>query len=82
MPDKNTPAPNSAPDLADAKKRVSEKLMPLDYVSGVGAGGAGLKVYLSRALKPDEEHHVKSVLDAEAGGKPVEIVKSGEFKAR
>lgn len=56
--------------------------MPLDYVSGVGAGGAGLKVYLSRALRPDEEHHVKSVLDAEAGGKPVEIVESGEFKAR
>jgi hypothetical protein len=78
LPDKNVPPS----DLTDVKKRVSDRLMPLDYISGVGTGGSGLKVYLSRALAPDEEHHVKSICDAEAAGKTVEFVKSGEFKAQ
>ena len=79
MPDKDA---NSQSGLADAKKRVSARLMPLDYISGVGTSGSGLTVYLARPLAPDEERHVKSVIETEAADKPVDFVKSGEFKAR
>lgn len=76
MPDKD-----SNDDLAGAKKRVSDHLLPLDFISGVGTSGAGLRVYLARSLAPAEEQKVKKILDSEASGKPVEFVKTGEFKA-
>jgi hypothetical protein len=67
-------------DVAEAKKRVSDRLLPLDFISGVGSQGAGLTVYLARALAPEEQQHVGKVLAAEAPGKPVEYVTSGTFK--
>jgi hypothetical protein len=76
LPDKD-----SKDDLAGAKKRVSDHLLPLDFISGVGTQGSGLTVYLTRALAPAEEQKVKKILDTEASGKPVEFVKTGEFKA-
>lgn len=79
MPDKEA---KSVSGLAEAKKRVSQRLMPLDYVSGVGTSGSGLTVYLARPLAPDEERHVRDVLETEAADKSVDFVKSGEFKAR
>jgi hypothetical protein len=76
LPDKD-----SKDDLAGAKKRVSDRLLPLDYISGVGTQGPGLTVYLTRALEPVEQQKVKKILDAEASGKPVEFITTGEFKA-
>ncbi|HEV7602817.1 MAG TPA: hypothetical protein VGO49_21500 [Bradyrhizobium sp.] len=76
MPDKD-----SKDDLAGAKKRVSDRLLPLDFISGVGIQGSGLTVYLTRAIAPDEEQKVKKILDSEASGKPVEFIKTGKFKA-
>lgn len=76
MPDKD-----SNDDLAGAKKRVSDHLLPLDFISGVGTSGSGLRVYLARSLAPAEEQKVNKIFDSEASGKPVEFVKTGEFKA-
>ena len=67
-------------DAAEVKKRVSDRLLPLDYVSGVGGQGAGLTVYLARALEPEEKQQVGKILAAEAPGKPVEFVTSGKFE--
>jgi hypothetical protein len=76
LPDKD-----SKDDLAGAKKRVSDSLLPLDFISGVGIQGSGLTVYLARALAPAEERRVKKILNTEASGKPVEFIETGEFKA-
>jgi hypothetical protein len=69
-------------DAAEVKKRVSDRLLPLDYVSGVGGQGSGLTVYLARALEPEEKQHVGKILAVEAPGKPVEFVTSGKFEKR
>jgi hypothetical protein len=68
--------------LLEVKKRLSDRLLPLDFVSGVGSRGAGLTIYLARALGPEEQQKVREILDREAPGKPVEFVTTGEFKAR
>jgi hypothetical protein len=68
-------------DLTDVKKRLSDQLLPLDFVSGVGSTGSGLTIYLTRALGPAEERKVKKIVDKEASGKSVDFVETGEFKA-
>jgi hypothetical protein len=68
-------------DLNEAKRRLSERLLPLDFISGVGIQGASLTVYLARALDAAEEQKVKKILDVEASGNPVEFVKTGKFSA-
>jgi hypothetical protein len=73
----NTPNPTPL----EVQKRLSDKLLTLDFVSGIGSPGGGLTIYLTRALKPEEQQEVKKLLDAEAPGKPVEFVTTGKFKA-
>jgi hypothetical protein len=68
--------------LEEAKQRVTDRLLPLDFISGVGSRQGNLTIYLARTLHPDERQKVGKILDAEAPGKPVEFVTSGEFKAR
>ena len=41
-------------DLLETKQRLSAKLMPLDFISGVGIAGSKLAVYLVRPLEPEE----------------------------
>jgi len=66
-------------DLAEAKKQVEGKLMPLDYVSGVGISGGKLAVYVSRQLSEDEKAHVAKTIQAEAPNTPFGVHTTGEF---
>jgi len=76
------PKPDTSADSSAVKKRVTDRLMPLDYVSGVGGGDNSLKIYLVRNLEPAEHQKVRGILDTEAPGKAVEFVTTGEFKAQ
>jgi hypothetical protein len=64
------------------KRRLSDRLLLLDFVSGVGSQGATLIIYLTHAIGPEEKMAVKKIIDVEAAGKSVEFVTTGEFKAR
>jgi hypothetical protein len=66
-------------DLASVKKQVEGKLMPLDYVSGVGISGDKLAVYVSRALTKAETAHVTKTIKAEAPNAPFAVHTTGEF---
>jgi len=61
---------------------VTERLLPLDFVSGIGPPGAGFTIYLKRQLSADEKQQVESAVSAAAPGKPVRFVVTGEFRAR
>jgi hypothetical protein len=78
LPDRDNTADH---ELIEVKKRLSDRLLPLDFVSGVGSRGATLTIYLARALAPDEQHKVRKILAVEAPATPVEFVTTGEFKA-
>ena len=65
-----------------AKKRVTDKALPLDFVSGVGSRNDALTIYLTRALQPHELQTLKKITADEAPGQPVEYVTAGEFKPR
>jgi hypothetical protein len=62
------------------KQRLSAKLMPLDFISGVGTAGSKLAVYLVRPLEPEESKKVREIVDATAPGQPFEFVTTGIFK--
>ena len=66
-------------DLVRAKKKVEEKLMPLDYVTGVGVSGDKLAVYVSRALSAEETAHVTRTINAEAPNTPFALDTTGAF---
>jgi hypothetical protein len=68
--------------LVEAKKRLSDRLLPLDYVSGVGSPNGVLTIYLAHSLAPNELQMLKKILATEAPEKPVEFVTTGYFKAR
>jgi len=67
-------------DLLEAKQRLSAKLMPLDFISGVGTAGSKLAVYLVRPLEPEESKKVSEIVDATAPGQPFEFVTTGVIK--
>ena len=71
-----------AGNQSDIKRRLSDRLLPLDFVSGVGGESSKLKIYLARELQPAEHQKVQKILDAEAPGTNVEFVASGPFKAQ
>ena len=71
---------SSGRDLFEAKQRLSAKLMPLDFVSGVGTAGSKLAVYLVRPLEPEESKKIKDIVDSTAPGQPFELVTTGAFK--
>ena len=66
-------------DLASKKKQVEGKLMPLDYVSGVGVSGDKLAVYVSRQLSDDEKAHVAKTIQVEAPNTPFAVHTTGDF---
>jgi hypothetical protein len=78
-PDQDKPADHA---LLEAKKRLSDRLLPLDFISGVGSQGTSLTVYCARALAPEEERKVRKIAAVEAPATPVAFVTSGEFKAQ
>jgi hypothetical protein len=69
-------------NFEEAKRRVTDKLMPLDYVSGVGSSGSRLRVMLARPLSAQEDDHVRSVLQREAGGHDFTLEQTGTFSKR
>lgn len=64
------------------KRRVADKLMPLDYVSGVGSSGSRLRVMLTRPLSAQENDHIRSVLAQEAKGHDFALEQTGTFGKR
>jgi hypothetical protein len=66
-------------DLASVKKQLEGKLMPLNYVTGVGISGDKLAVYVSRPLSKDETAHVTKTILAEAPNTPFAVHTTGEF---
>jgi hypothetical protein len=72
----------SEDSLATAKKRLSDRLLPLPFVSGVGSPNGVLTIYLAHSLAPNELQNLKSILAAEAPEKTVEFVTTGDFSAR
>ncbi len=73
---------SSGRDLFEAKQRLSAKLMPLDFVSGVGTAGSKLAVYLVRPLEPEESKKIREIVDATAPGQSFEFVTTGVFKKK
>jgi hypothetical protein len=69
-------------DLLETKQRLSAKLMPLDFISGVGIAGSKLVVYVVRPLEPEESKEVREIVDANAPGRPFEFVTTGVFKKK
>jgi hypothetical protein len=67
-------------DFEQAKKRVTTKLMPLDYVSGVGsAGPKKLRVMLARPINAQENEHIRTVMQQEATGHDFMVEQTGKF---
>ena len=66
--------------MPEMKQRLSAKLMPLDFISGVGIAGSKLAVYIVRPLEPEESKRVREIVDATAPGQPFEFVTTGIFK--
>jgi hypothetical protein len=80
LPKGNKPADG---DFEQAKQRVTTKLMPLDYVSGVGsAGSKELRVLLARPLNAQENEHVRTVMQQEAKGHAFVLEQTGKFTKR
>ncbi|HEY2528138.1 MAG TPA: hypothetical protein VGJ20_09355 [Xanthobacteraceae bacterium] len=61
---------------------MTDKLIPLDYVSGVGSSGSRLKVLLARPLSAQENDHIRTILRQEAGGHDFMLEESGKFAKR
>jgi hypothetical protein len=66
-------------DLPKAKKLLEGKLMPLEYVSGVGVSGDRIAVYVSRQLTDAEKAHVDKTVNAEAPNIAYAVHTTGEF---
>ena len=71
-----------APTLLEVKKTLSPKLLPLDFVSGVGVSGSALAVYTTHALHGLEADAVQRVVDEFAPGTKINFVTTGAFQAR
>ena len=77
MPNRKKPP---ASDFDDAKQRVEAKLLPLDYVSGIGGSGSELHVMLERPISGVENDHIRTVMQNEAAGFSYTIVQTGRFR--
>jgi hypothetical protein len=73
---------SSAQDLHDAKNAMFAKLAPLDFVSGAGVQGGEVAIYLTRALKPEEEKQVADAISSVGKKAPVKFVVAGTFEKR
>ena len=65
----------------EAKRRVTKRLLPLDFVSGVG-GSDKLKVMLERPISDAEHDHIQMVMQTEAKGYDYDLVHTGRFTQR
>jgi hypothetical protein len=66
-------------DLPSVKEQLEGKLMPLDYVTGLGISGDKLAVYVSRPLSKDETAHVTKTIQAHAPDTLFTVHTTGEF---
>jgi hypothetical protein len=65
--------------LLEIKRRLSPKLMPFEFVSGIGVAGGKLAVYLLREAPEKELKQISDLVNREAPGTKVEFVTTGEF---
>jgi len=65
----------------EAKRRVTEKLLPLDFISGIG-GSDKLNVMLARPVSDAEHDHIRGVLKKEAKGFDYTLETTGKFTKR
>jgi hypothetical protein len=65
----------------EAKRRVTARLLPLDFVSGVG-GSDKLSVMLERPISDAEHDHIRTVMQNEAEGYDYNLVDTGKFTKR
>ena len=71
----------SSAGFDEAKRRVTARLLPLDFVSGVG-GSDKLNVMLERPISDDEHDHIRKVIQNEAKGYDYSLVNTGKFTKR
>lgn len=71
-------------DIAAVKRRLEAKLLPLEYVNGIGrAGGNRFSVLLLRPISKTESAHIRAVMQNEGVGDDYALVDTGgPFTAR
>ena len=67
-------------DLREIKQRLSNRLMRIPGVSGVGLSAGRLTVYLERDAEPTRQE-ATALLRTEASGVPFDFVIAGVFKS-
>jgi hypothetical protein len=69
----------SPSSFEEAKRKVTERLMPLDFVSGVG-GSDKLSIMLDRPISDAEHQHIQKVMQEDARGYDYDLVHTGKFR--
>jgi hypothetical protein len=71
-------------DFEAVKRRLEAKLLPLDYVNGIGrAGKVRFSVLLVRPITKAESAHIRAVMQNEGAGDDYALVETGgRFTAR
>jgi hypothetical protein len=65
-------------DFKKVKRRLEAKLLPLDYVNGIGRSRSDrFNVMLARPISKTEGDHIRDVMHNEGAGDDYELVDSG-----
>jgi hypothetical protein len=65
-------------DLEAVKRRLEAKLLPLDYVNGIGrAGSDRFSVLLVRPITKTESAHIRDVMQNEGAGDDYALIDTG-----
>jgi hypothetical protein len=71
---------HTAAALPEAKQRAQARLLPLDFVSGIGIEGGALTVHLVRSINAKERQQIRTITDAEAPGHDVKLMITGQYE--
>jgi hypothetical protein len=65
-------------DFEAVKRRLEAKLLPLDYVNGIGRAGSNrFSVLLVRPITKTESAHIRGVMQNEGAGDDYALVDTG-----
>jgi hypothetical protein len=65
-------------DFKKMKRRLEAKLLPLDYVNGIGRSGSDhFNVVLARPISKTESAHIRDVMHNEGAGDNYALVDTG-----
>ena len=65
-------------EFEEVKRRLEAKLLPLDYVNGIGrAGSDRFSVLLVRPVTKTESAHIRDVMQTEGAGDAYTLIDTG-----